>query len=146
MQRVIEQNLTRVHHLTVNEQYTAQHHLWLDLPSPGDPMPAYRKAVDTQWLKQDDAGKVTEQGVRVLLYTSVKVPAEKQPALLRIVNDFNRGKVFSSAYLDTDGEIAFDWTLEVGAEGLPLEYVYDVLAREDTLWHELWPAVSAALQ
>jgi hypothetical protein len=146
MQRVIEQNLTQVHKLTVNEQWTQQKHLWLDLPRTSDPLPAYRSSIDTQWLKQDDAGKVTEQGVRVLLYTNVKVPANKQPALLRIINDFNRDKVFSSAYLDTDGEIVFDWTLEVGAKGLPIEYVFDVLSREDTLWRELWPLVSAALQ
>jgi Mn-containing catalase len=54
--------------------------------------------------------------------------------------------VFSAAYIDNDGEIIIDWTLNVLADGLHAEYVYDVLARANKLWRELWPVVSDELK
>ncbi len=38
-----------------------------------------------------------------------------------------------------------DWTLNVLSDGLPTEYVFDVLAREDKLWQELYPLLSPLL-
>jgi hypothetical protein len=146
MERIIEQNLKEAHQLVVNEKMLSADDLMLQLPFKGDPMPAYRYDIDTQALNKDDDGKVTERGVRIQLFTTIKVAADKWPAVLSLINDFNRRKVFSAAYIDSDGEIILDWTLNVMAQGLATEYVFDVVAREDKLWHEMWPDVSKALQ
>jgi hypothetical protein len=120
--------------------------LWLDIPMKGDPMRAYRIAVDTQSLNKDDNGVVIERGVRVTLFTDVHVPDEKLGAALRVLNDLNRKKVFSAAYVDTDGEVVLDWTLNVMAQGLHTEYVFDALARLDKLWREVYGPLTAAIQ
>jgi hypothetical protein len=146
MERVIEAYLKAKHNLVINEKFIKPDDLWLELPFDGNPMPKYRYAIDTQPLNKTDDGKVTERGVRIQLFTGITVPEAKRPALLGVINDFNRGKVFSATYLDTDGEIVLDWTLNVMAPGLATEYVFDVLAREDKLWRELWPLASAALK
>ena len=145
MERRIEQFLKTRHQLTVNEKFNGDD-LWLELPFKGDPMPKYRVLIDTQPLNKDDNGRVTERGIRVQLLTGIKVPAVRWAAMLQVINDFNRKKVFSAAYIDTDGEVILDWTLNVMAQGLDVEYTYDMLAREDKLWRELYPLVSATLQ
>ncbi len=146
MERQIEQFLKTKHHLVINEKFENADDLYLDLPFNGNPMPAFHVWIDTQSLNKDDAGRVTERGVRIQLFTGIKVPSHRLAAVLSIINDFNRRKVFSATYLDTDGEIVIDWTLNVMAPGLDCEYVYDVLARQDKLWRELYPEVAAALK
>lgn len=145
MERRIEQFLKTQHQLTVNEKVNGDD-LWLELPFKGDPMPKYRILIDTQPLNKEDNGRVTERGIRVQLLTGIKVPSVRWAAMLQVINDFNRKKVFSAAYIDTDGEVILDWTLNVMAQGLDEEYTYDVLAREEKLWRELYPLVSATLQ
>jgi hypothetical protein len=145
MERTIERYLKANHKLTVNEKLNGDD-LWLELPMKGDPMPAYRVLIDTQPMNKDDAGRVIERGVRIQLLTGIKVTADRRVAVLEVLNNFNRGKVFAAVYVDTDGEVMLDWTLNVLAPGLDAEYVYDVLARENKLWRELYPLVSAALQ
>jgi hypothetical protein len=146
MERVIEAYLKAEHKLTINEKFIAQDDLVLELPMKGDPMPKYRISIDTQSLNKDDNGKIIERGIRIQTFTGIIVPADKKDAVLRVINDLNRRKVFSAVYIDTDGEIILDWTLNVMAQGLATEYVYDALAREDKLWRELWPLVSPQLQ
>ena len=146
MERVIEANLKTKHDLKITEKFDKADDLWLELPFTADPMPKYRYAVDTQSLNKKDDGEIVERGVRVQLFTSVKIAADRQPEVLRIINDFNRRKVFSAMYIDTDGEIVLDWTLNVMAQGMHVEYVYDVIAREDKLWRELYPQLPADLR
>ncbi len=105
-------------------------------------MPDYRMVIDTQPLNKDGSGRVVERGVRLQVYTGVRVPEEKRSSALRVINDFNRAKVFSAVYLDTDNEVVLDWTLNVLSEGLPTECVYDVVVREEKLWRELYPLIS----
>jgi hypothetical protein len=145
MERIIEQHLKANHQMIVNEKVKGDD-LWLELPMKGDPTPAYHFLVDTQPLNKDDAGQVIERGVRIQLLTGIKVPETRRAAVLRVINDFNRDKVFAAVYVDSDEEIMLDWTLNVMAPGLDPEYVYDVLMRESKLWRELFPLVSAAMQ
>lgn len=146
MERVIESYLKTKHKLVINEKFITPDDLWLELPFDGNPMPKYRYAIDTQSLNKSNDGTITERGVRIMLFTAVTVPEDKRPAVMGIINDFNRRKVFSATYLDNDGQVVLDWTLNVMAQGLATEYVFDVLAREDKLWRELWPLVSDAIK
>lgn len=146
MERIIESCLKTRHNLTVNEKFLKPDDLYLELPFKGGPMPKYRYTLDTQTLNKDDAGKTTERGIRVTLFTSLKIMPAHYYDALRIINDFNRRKVFSAVYVDTDNEVILDWTLNVMAEGLDPEYTFDVLARLDKLWRGLYPEVSAYAQ
>jgi hypothetical protein len=145
MERIIESYLKAKHDLTINEKKDGDD-LMLEVPMKGDPMPKYHFLVDTQPLNTNDDGLVLERGVRTQLFTGIKVPADKQPEVMATINGFNRDKVFSAAYLDTDGEIVVDWTLNVMAQGLATEYVFDVLARLNKLWAELYPMVTKQLE
>jgi hypothetical protein len=145
MEKLIGQFLRTTHQLVVNEKSNGDD-LWLDLPMKGEPMPAYRITIDTQSLNKDKSGRITERGVRIQALTGIKVPEARRGAVLRVLNDFNRDKVFAAVYVDNDDEIMLDWTLNVMAPGLDAEYVYDAVYREDKLWRELYPLVSAALR
>ena len=146
MERVIEGNLTTVHKLTVNEKFATTDDLYLVLPMTGDPMPAYHINIDTQAANREDAThQIIERAILVQLCTSVKVAPEHRAAVLEVLNDLNRKKIFSAAYIDTDGEIIIGWNLNVMADGLPIEYVYDVVARLDKLWKSNYADVAKAL-
>jgi hypothetical protein len=145
MEQAIERYLKTNHDMIINEKTFDPDDLWLELPWRGDPMPKYRMTIDTQMLNKDSEGRVIERGVRVQGQTAVFVPEVRRDAVLRVINDFNRRKVFSAIYLDNDGQIMLDWTLNVLSEGLPTECVYDVLAREGRLWQELYPLLSPLL-
>jgi hypothetical protein len=145
MEKIIEQYLIANHKMIVTEK-TKGDDLWLELPMKGEATPAFRFLVDTQPLNKD-AGRVVERGIRIQTLTGIKVPADRQAAVMKIINDFNRDKVFAAAYVDSDTEIMLDWTLNVlDPAGLDTEYVYDVLAREDKLWRELYPLVKPAME
>jgi hypothetical protein len=145
MEQVIERYLTANHSLTVNEKLAAGDDLMLELPWKGDPMPGYRMVIDTQSLNRDSSGQVIERGVRLQVFTGVRVPEEKRSSALRVINDFNRDKVFSAVYLDNANQVMLDWTLNVLAEGLPTECVYDAVVREQKLWRELYSLLSPLL-
>ena len=145
MELQIEKYLKTEHQLTLTEKRTGDD-LWLNMAMKGDPMPVYRIAIDTQPLNKDKAGRVIERGIRIQAFTGVKVSEEKRAAATRVVNDFNRDKVFSAVYVDTDGEIVLDWTLNVMEPGLDPIYVFNVLSREDRLWRELYPRITAVLE
>jgi Putative bacterial sensory transduction regulator len=147
MEQIIERYLKANHQMTVNEKVKGDD-LWLELPMKGETTPPYRFLVDTQPLNKDSAtGRVIERGVRIQTLTGIKVSATRRDAVIRVINDFNRDKVFAAAYVDSDTEIMLDWTLNVlEPAGLDTEYVYDVLAREAKLWRELYPLVNAAMQ
>jgi Putative bacterial sensory transduction regulator len=145
MEQTIERYLKANHQLIINEKRDGDD-LWLDLPMKGDPMPAYHITIDTQSLNKDAAGKILERGVRIQALTGVKVPEARRGAVLRVLNDFNRDKVFAAVYVDNDDELMLDWTLNVMADGLATEYVYDAVSREEKLWRELYPLVMAALR
>lgn len=146
MERVIEAFLKTEHGLTSTEKTAGEDDLYLELPMKGADIPEYRITIDTQPLNTTDEGKVIERGVRIQAFTGITVPENKQTEVIRIINDFNRDKVFSAVYVDTDGEIIVDWTLNVMSQGLATEYVFDVVARADKLWRALWPLVNAELQ
>ncbi|MCX5790597.1 MAG: YbjN domain-containing protein [Elusimicrobia bacterium] len=146
MEESIARYLRARHSLIVTEKVAEGEDLYLVVPMKGDPMPKFGINIDTQCTNRGADGKVIERAVRVLTLTGVKVPAEKQDTVLRIINDFNRRRNFSAVYIDTDREVVLDWTLNVLSVGLPIEYVYDSLARENKSWHELYHLVSAALQ
>ncbi len=147
MERLIENNLATVHNLTVNEKFATADDLYLQVPMKGDPMPAYHFTIDTQVANRDDTTHlVTERAVLVELNTGIKVPAEHRAAVLEVLNNLNRGKIFASAYIDTDTEIVFGWNLNVMADGLPIEYVFDAVAREDKLWRGSYADVMKALE
>jgi len=141
---IIETYLTKVHQLVLTEKRNGDD-LWLNMAMKGDPMSSYRITIDTQPLNKDKAGRIIERGIRIQAMTGVKVSEAQRPAVIRIINDFNRDKVFAAAYVDSDGEVMLDWTLNILEPGLDLAYVYDVLTREDRLWHELYPRVNAAM-
>jgi len=145
MERTIERFLKASHQLVINEKRDGDD-LWLELPMKSDPMPGYRITIDTQSLNKDKAGRILERGVRVQALTGIKVPEERRAAVLRVLNDFNRDKVFAAVYIDNDEEIILDWTLNVMAPGLATEYVYDAIVREDKLWRDLYPLITAALR
>ncbi len=145
MEQTIERYLQANHDLKIKEKVGDDDDLWLELLWEGDPMPDYRMVIDTQPLNKDGSGRVVERGVRLQVYTGVRVPEEKRSSALRVINDFNRAKVFSAVYLDTDNEVVLDWTLNVLSEGLPTECVYDVVVREEKLWRELYPLISPLL-
>ncbi len=145
MEQAIERYLKASHNLIITEKFAAADDLMLELPWKGDPMPSYRMMIDTQPLNKDSSGQVIERGVRLQVFTGVRVPEAKKASALEVINGFNRDKVFSAVYLDSDGEIVLDWTLNVLSDGLPTEYVFDVLAREDKLWQELYPLLSPLL-
>jgi hypothetical protein len=148
MERVIEAFLKDSHQLVVNEKWSDDKtDLWLELPFGGDTPPAYRITIDTQSLNKDEkTGVIAERGVIANVYTGVKVPEDKRAAALVVINDFNRHKVLSSTYLDTDGEIVVCWVLNVMSQGLATEYVFDTVARLDKLWRDLYPLISPVLQ
>jgi hypothetical protein len=145
MEQTIERYLKATYQMTVSEKVKGDD-LWLELPMKGDPAPSYRLLIDTQALNKDRSGRVIERGVRIQALTGIKVPETRRTAVLRVLNNFNRDKVFAAVYVDTDGEVMLDWTLNVMAPGLHTEYVYDVIVRENKLWRELYPLVSAALE
>lgn len=145
MERIIEGYLKTEHKLVIEEKTLDKNDLALNLPMKGDGTPAYRIMIDTQPLNTLDNGKIIERGVRIQAFTGVKVPEDKQDAVIRVINDFNRDKVFAAVYVDSDGEIVVDWTLNVMSQGLATEYVFDVVARADKLWRELYPKVNAAM-
>jgi len=138
---IIERYLKSSYGLVTAEQ-RKEDDLWLNMAMKGDPMPSYRIVIDTQPLNKDKSGRITERGVRFQAFTGVKVTEAQRPAVTKVINDFNRDKVFSAVYVDTDGEIVLDWTLNILEPGLDLAYVYDVLMREDKLWRELYPRVT----
>jgi hypothetical protein len=146
-ERIIEAYLTKVHGLVFEEKWGKEpNDLYLELPFKGDPMPKFRISVDTQPLNRDkDTNAVIERGVLINLYTGVNVPEGKQNAALAILNDFNRRKAFCSAYIDTDGEIVCSWILNILADGLPTEYVYDAVARVQNIWRAIYPVISKEL-
>jgi hypothetical protein len=146
MERVIERYLKAKHELIINEKMNGSDDLYLELPMKGGPMPAYRITIDTQPMNKTDAGVITERGVRVQMMTKIIVPASRRVAVLEVLNSFNLRKVFSAVYIDGDGEVILDWTLNVMEPGLHTEYVFDMIARENKLWRELYPLVTAALQ
>jgi hypothetical protein len=149
MEQTIERYLKDKHQLIINEKFLKPDDLYLELPMKGEDvpgMPAYRIQIDTQALNRNDSGLILERGVRIQLLTGIKVPADKWVAAMRAINDFNRRKTFSATYVDEDGEIVLDWTLNVLSEGLATEYVFDTVARESKLWKELYPDATAALK
>lgn len=143
----IEANLKTAHHMVVSEKRNGDD-LWLDLPMKGPPMPGYHIVIDTQALNKGNGGAITERGIRIQLETGIKVSDPRhRAAVLEVINDMNRGKVFCSAYIDADTEVTLDWTLNIlDPAGLDVEYVYDIVARETKLWGELYPQVAAAMQ
>jgi hypothetical protein len=146
MERVIEQYLKDAHDLKCTEKFEDDDDLWLDYPITGTPMPAYTIAIDTQSVNTGKDGKVAERAVRLNVYTAVKVPDEKRAAVFEVFNDFVRKQCFCAPYVDTDGEIVLDWTLNVMAQGLPADYVHDAMVRLSNLWEHMWPPVSEALK
>ena len=149
MERKIESYLKDKHQLTINEKFATPDDLYLELPFKESEIPAFRVLIDTEPLNKDANGQINERGIRVQLFTGIKVPADKWADVIRIVNDFNRRKTFCSACVDNvtyGGEIVMDWTLNVLPDGLATEYVYDALARETAIWKAMYPDVAAALK
>ena len=120
--------------------------MWLSMSMKGEPMPSYRITIDTQPLNKDKSGRVLERGIRIQAMTGIHVTDAQRPAVDRVINDFNRDKVFAASYVDSDGEVMMDWTLNILEAGLDTSYVYDVLTREDRLWRELYPRVVDAMK
>ncbi len=144
-EKSIEQYLKTKHDMVIIEKNLSPDDLYLELPMKGGTTPAYKITIDTQPLNHKD-DRVSERGIRIQGYTGVKVPDAKLEAVQKVINELNRDKVFSAIYVDKDGEIILDWTLNILEPGLDAEYVYDALAREDGLWRTLYPRVIAALQ
>jgi hypothetical protein len=144
MEQTIERYLKTTHELFIDEKTGEKDDLFLELGFKGDdPMPPFRIVIDTQPLNKDkDNNKVIERGISIDLYTDVRVPKEKLPKALEVINDWNRQKYFSSVYVDTDGEVVFSWTLNVLEQGLATENVFDALARVQNNWQGLYPVLS----
>jgi Putative bacterial sensory transduction regulator len=130
--------------MSVTEKHFKADDLYLEMVMKGNPMPQYKYLIDTQVLN-NEGDKIIERGIRLQLFTQVKVSAAERDPVIRIIDDFNRRKVFSAAYIDTDGEIVVDWTLNILPCGLDMEYVWDALVREDKLWHELYSELAPTL-
>jgi hypothetical protein len=148
MERVIERYLIDVHKLIVTEKLGKGDDLYLEVPFKSiDGVPAFKVLIDTQATNRDKStDSVIERGVLISLNTGIRVPAGKQDAVRRLLDDLNRRKVFASFYIDTDAEIIGFWVLNVLEEGLPTTYVYDALSRVQKIWREFWPQLSPALQ
>ncbi|MHB9024377.1 MAG: hypothetical protein ACYC7E_09410 [Armatimonadota bacterium] len=146
MERVIKNNLTTVHKLTVNEKTWEKNDLYLELPFTGKTMPAYDIVIDTQALNTATKTKeILERGIQIDLNTSVTVPKEQRSAVMAIINELTEQMCFASIYIDTDGEIICAWTLNVLQESLPTEYVYDAVVRVQQNWEKLYPLVAKQL-
>ncbi len=135
MERLIESNLITMHKLTVNEKFASADDLYLDLPMKGDAMPAYHITIDTEASHHNDLTHlITARAILLELHTNMKVPPQHRAAVLELLNNLNREKVFASAYIDSNTEIIFGWNLDVMSDGLPIEYVSDAVTQEDKLW------------
>lgn len=145
MERAIENYLKTHEGLDVREKTAEQDDLYLIVPVDDEGIPDYRISIDTQALHKDD-GKVTERAVLLQVLTGVKVPQDKQAAVIRVINDFDRDTLFSTAYVDADGEVVMDWGLNVLAAGLPMEYVSDALARAHIVWNALYQQIRRVLE
>ncbi len=147
MEAVIGAYLREAHKLVINDKMGENNDAFLEVPYEGKAWPAFRVLIDTDWLSKDkDTGKITARGVLLHLHADVKVPDDKRAAVLEILNDYNRKKIFCSVYINTDGEVRLDWVLNVQAAGLPTEYVYDTLTRLVDLWTGLYPTLADALK
>ena len=147
MEAVIGAYFRDAHKLIINDKMGDNNDAYLEIPYEAKAWPAFRVLIDTDWLSKDKtSGKITSRGVLVHLHSAVTVPDAKRAAVLEVLNDYNRKKVFCSAYINTDGEIRLDWVLNVQAAGLPTEYVFDTLTRLVDLWTELYPTVADALK
>jgi hypothetical protein len=149
MEKVIEAYLHDNYNLVIDEKYNddAQKDMYLEVPYKAGDWPAFTVDIDTDGISHDKAtGKITERGVLIFLHTAVTVPDAKRAAVSEVLNDYNRKKVFCSAYIDDNGEIRLDWVLGVLQEGLPTTYVEDVLDRLVTLWTGMYSDVAAALK
>jgi len=146
MERVIEQYLKDAHQLTAREEVLEDNDLVLTYKMEGDAVPDFTITVDTQAVNKADDGTVRERAVTALVYTGVKVPDAKAAAVLEVMSGFARDNWFFSGYIDEDREVAVQWNVNVMAQGLDAEYVFDMLARLYKTWEKLSPLVAAALQ
>ncbi len=146
MERTIESYLKAKHQLVINEKTAPGDDLYLELPFRGDPMPKFRMTIDTQPLNTDtDSKQVIERGILINLYTDVRIRKEDTATAQEAINEWNRKKAFASVYIDTDGEVICCWILNVLPEGLPTEYVYDTVARLQSIWKGLYPLLTEAI-
>jgi hypothetical protein len=99
MERVIESYLTTMHGMVATEKMQGSDDLTLELPFKTDPMPKFRIVIDTEAANRDkNTNAVTERTVLAWLYTAVKVPPKRRAAVLEVINDFTRNKIFASIY------------------------------------------------
>ncbi|MBU0609720.1 MAG: YbjN domain-containing protein [Armatimonadetes bacterium] len=146
MERVIKQYLKDAHQLTAQEEVLEDNDLVLLYKFTGGAIPGFTITVDTQAVNEDDDGTVRERAVTAQIFTGVKVPDEKTAAVLEVMSRFARDSWFFSGYIDEDSEVALQWNVNVMAQGLHTEYVYDMLARLCKTWEKLSPLLATALQ
>jgi hypothetical protein len=147
LERVIKNNLATRHKLIVTEKLWDANDLYLELPFKEDTVPAFRILIDTQKSNYDSASdKITERAVILTVFSNMKVPQERRAAVLEVFNEFNSNNIFSAFYIEDDGEIVCCWAINVMAEGLPTECVYDAVHRVAKNWRDVYPAMSKALK
>lgn len=148
MEKVIESYLRDNYKLVMNEKYNDEQKtdMYLEVPYNAGAWPAFTVDIDTDGISKDKTGTITERGVLLFLHTAVTVPADKRAAVSQVLEDYNRKKIFCSAYVDQNGEIRLDWVLGVLPQGLPTEYVNDALTRLCSLWTGMYADVAAAMQ
>jgi hypothetical protein len=147
MERVIQSYLIARHKLIVSEKAGNADDLYLELPFKEDPVPAFRMMIDTLKTNHDSASnKTIERAVVLTVFSNIKVPQDRRVAVLNILNDFNADNIFSGFYIASDGEIVCCWAVNVMAEGMPTEYVYDAVHRVVVNWRGLYPATAMALK
>ncbi len=146
MEQSIARYLRHAHHLVVEEKTQAQDKgdVYLEVPPKDELSSKLRMTIDTQPLNRDKDNKVTERGILISLFTGVSVKKEEVAKVQTAINDFTRRRMFSSIFIDSDGELVCTWSLNVLSQGLPTEYVFDALARVANAWKMLYPELVAA--
>lgn len=147
LERVIKSYLIARHNLIISEKTWNADDLYLELSFKEDAVPAFRMMIDTQKTNYDSASnKTIERAVVLTVFSNIKVPQDRRAAVLNVLNDFNADNIFSVFYLASDGEIVCCWAVNVMAEGMPTEYVYDAVHRVAKNWRDLYPAAARALK
>jgi len=125
----------------------AKDELLVILFSTDDGRPVYRVLIDTMLSATEPSrpGKVTERAVTIRLYTATYFSQANRQSALELLGSRNRQVWAGTYWIDTDGELACNWVLNITAAGLPLENVIDALGRMQMNWRQFYPLAKPLL-
>lgn len=95
---------------------------------------------------KDDAGKVTERMVVLMVVSQIKVPDAKRGKVFETMNKLNDDNDYTHLYIDSDNEVAFRWALVVPGSGLPIDAVWDAYSNMVPAWEAAGEAINKVLK